>query len=325
MPAPQRLFNIKKGERMFKILELDGGGIKGIMEAEVCKAIEHGKGRKICEIFDLITGTSTGAILGGCLASGLTDASSLVDFYLNDGPKLFTPRPWWQPWNWLRPKYDRGPFIDKIKSVIGASTTLGSCRCEFMATSFGLSAGRTHFIKSKDASDMDFALVDVIAWSALSAARYFGQIDVPDYKWVNVDPAGNTSQKTGESFQDGGQGTQNCTVGYCLTEILARGITDAGVLSLGTGDQDLYTPFEKTRKTGYIGEIAQYLQGQAACESMPDQVGAGTYVAAKRPGIKFCRLDTTIPKSMDALDNVKDILQFQKMGLDLATNLPAWL
>ncbi len=309
---------------MFKVLEIDGGGIKGIIEATICQKIEEQTGKKICDIFQLITGTSTGAILGGCLAAGVK-ANDLVNFYLQDGPRLFTRRPVWQPWNWLRPKYDRKPFVAKLQAVVGAATTLADCKCEFMATSFGLSACRTHFIKSSDKEDRPLSLVEVISWSALSAAKYFGQIDAPHFEWDDLDPAGNTRPRKGESFQDGGQGTQNCTVGYCLTEILARGITDAGILSLGTGDQNLYTPFAKTKKSGFIGEIVDYLKGQAKEESAEDQVGAALFIASERPGIRFCRLNDTITKKMDALDNVRDIGTFHKIGQNLASKVPAWV
>lgn len=47
----------------FRILSLDGGGIKGTFTAAVLANFEKQTGRKICEHFDLISGTSTGGIL----------------------------------------------------------------------------------------------------------------------------------------------------------------------------------------------------------------------------------------------------------------------
>jgi len=43
-----------------RILAIDGGGIRGIIPAVVLAAIEKQSGKPICELFDLIAGTSTG-------------------------------------------------------------------------------------------------------------------------------------------------------------------------------------------------------------------------------------------------------------------------
>lgn len=81
----------------FNILSIDGGGIRGIIPAMILARIERRTGRRITEMFDLIAGTSTGAIL----ALGLTvpqnrkgtrpkyGANQLVSFYEEDGRKVF--------------------------------------------------------------------------------------------------------------------------------------------------------------------------------------------------------------------------------------------
>ena len=51
-----------------KILTIDGGGIRGLIPALVLAEIERRTGRPISSLFDLVAGTSTGAIL----ACGLT-------------------------------------------------------------------------------------------------------------------------------------------------------------------------------------------------------------------------------------------------------------
>ena len=48
---------------MFRILSLDGGGIKGAFTASVLATLEHDTGRSAVEHFDLITGTSIGGII----------------------------------------------------------------------------------------------------------------------------------------------------------------------------------------------------------------------------------------------------------------------
>ena len=156
---------------MKKILQIDGGGIRGIIPAVICAAVEEETGRKICEMFDLITGTSTGSIIGGALAAGV-EAEKIKQMYVSDGTKLFKKRiPF--PWNLLRVKYARKPFLKMLEAIIG-DVKMSQLNTRYMATAFNLCSRRTHFIKSWDENDAQFTLSDVISWSALSAAYYFG-------------------------------------------------------------------------------------------------------------------------------------------------------
>ncbi|MBV5349850.1 patatin-like phospholipase family protein, partial [bacterium] len=54
--------------RPFRILSIDGGGVKGIIPAMVLHELEQISKRPVAELFDLVIGTST----GGILALGLT-------------------------------------------------------------------------------------------------------------------------------------------------------------------------------------------------------------------------------------------------------------
>ena len=51
-----------------RVLFLDGGGIRGLVQIEVLMELEHRTGRKISELFDWIIGTSS---TGGIVALGL--------------------------------------------------------------------------------------------------------------------------------------------------------------------------------------------------------------------------------------------------------------
>jgi patatin-like phospholipase/acyl hydrolase len=52
------------------ILSLNGGGTSGLMTALILAKIENEYGNKhiCCELFDLITGVSTGSIIGALLS-----------------------------------------------------------------------------------------------------------------------------------------------------------------------------------------------------------------------------------------------------------------
>lgn len=52
---------------MVSILSIDGGGIRGIIPATFLVEFERRTGKPVCELFDLIAGTSTGGILAATL------------------------------------------------------------------------------------------------------------------------------------------------------------------------------------------------------------------------------------------------------------------
>ena len=54
--------------KKFKILSIDGGGLRGIVPLLILKKIEELEKKRIHELFDLVVGTST----GGIIACGLT-------------------------------------------------------------------------------------------------------------------------------------------------------------------------------------------------------------------------------------------------------------
>ncbi|WP_439486796.1 patatin-like phospholipase family protein [Blastomonas fulva] len=57
-------------KELYRVLCLDGGGAKGFYTLGVLREIEAMAGKPLCESFDLIFGTSTGAIIASLLALG---------------------------------------------------------------------------------------------------------------------------------------------------------------------------------------------------------------------------------------------------------------
>ena len=79
-------------DQPFRILSLDGGGIRGIFPAAILTDLEstYLGGGSVTEYFDLITRTSTGGILALGLAAGMK-ASELLDLYMTRGREIFPP------------------------------------------------------------------------------------------------------------------------------------------------------------------------------------------------------------------------------------------
>ena len=80
----------EKAPREFKILCVDGGGIKGTYSAFLLAKLEEqlGKGKRLGEYFDMVTGTSTGSLIALGLAAGKS-ARVIAEAYESDGGKIF--------------------------------------------------------------------------------------------------------------------------------------------------------------------------------------------------------------------------------------------
>jgi predicted acylesterase/phospholipase RssA len=115
-----------------KLLALDGGGIRGVLTLQVLIRMEEmlrgpsGQGDRfrLCNYFDYVGGTSTGAIIAAGLAIGMS-AKELSDFYIATGPKMFEKAFILER---LRHLYKKEPLTEELKKTYGAKTDLGSNR-----------------------------------------------------------------------------------------------------------------------------------------------------------------------------------------------------
>ena len=97
----------------YKVLCLDGGGIRGLISTQILMAIEKRCGRKTKDIFDWISGTSTGGILAVAAALG-KDAVEVQRLYFRLKDKVF---------NGSRP-YSAAPIEEFLKQEFGENATM---------------------------------------------------------------------------------------------------------------------------------------------------------------------------------------------------------
>jgi len=115
-----------------KILACDGGGILGLISVEVLARIEAVLREQqlpdrrgdfvLADYFDYFAGTSTGALLAGCLALGMS-VERIRKFYLDSGREMFDKAGLLER---LHYKYDDDKLSIKLKQEVGVDTTLGS-------------------------------------------------------------------------------------------------------------------------------------------------------------------------------------------------------
>jgi predicted acylesterase/phospholipase RssA len=116
-----------------RILALDGGGVRGILTLGILRAIERelaarhraGSEFRLSHYFDLIAGTSTGAIIAAGLASGMT-VEDVIGHYGRLGREVFS-RGWFRP-GLVRAQFDSETLARSLREVFGAATTLGDDR-----------------------------------------------------------------------------------------------------------------------------------------------------------------------------------------------------
>lgn len=121
--------------RQHRMLALDGGGIRGVLTLEVLSRMESllaeatGKGDafRLCDFFDYVAGTSTGAIIAAGIARGMS-ARELLDFYRETGPAMFDKA---FLLNRVRYLYKSQPLAEELQKTYGADTDLtpGNLRC----------------------------------------------------------------------------------------------------------------------------------------------------------------------------------------------------
>jgi uncharacterized protein len=78
----------EKEDRFFRILSLDGGGIRGVFPAAFLARLEEHLDYPIGRYFDLIAGTSTGGIIAIGLGLDLS-AADILKLYVDQGPAIF--------------------------------------------------------------------------------------------------------------------------------------------------------------------------------------------------------------------------------------------
>lgn len=115
-----------------RILSLDGGGIRGAITLGFLKRIEtllrkqhNNPNLLLCDYFDLIGGTSTGAIISTLLATG-SSADEIVEQYRSLGGKIFGDKfSYLQIGSKVKATYDDAPLQAELKKLFG-DATLGS-------------------------------------------------------------------------------------------------------------------------------------------------------------------------------------------------------
>jgi patatin-like phospholipase/acyl hydrolase len=122
----------------FRILSIDGGGVRGIVPVIVLERLNR-RFPGWLDAADLIAGTSTGGLLALALAHGL-ELREIREFYSEKGPQVFA-----DTWidnlrdigTFLGARYDSASLVRALKTVFG-NATLGDLKKRVLVASFDL-------------------------------------------------------------------------------------------------------------------------------------------------------------------------------------------
>jgi uncharacterized protein len=170
----------------FRILALDGGGIKGAFTASVLTTLEQSLGSSAVRQFDLIAGTSTGGILAVGLGMGLS-SRDMLNFYRDRGPVVFPimrlhRRLESQLYSLFRPKYSQAVLRAEIEKAIYPDQkrkVLADSQCRLVIPAYDAVGGVCHVFRTphhslltadKATDAVDVALATAAAPTYLPAA-----------------------------------------------------------------------------------------------------------------------------------------------------------
>jgi patatin-like phospholipase/acyl hydrolase len=226
---------------MFRILAIDGGGIRGIGPAHILNQISKKIKPSFVDQIDMLAGTSTGSIIAAALACGI-EPDKVVDLYSNEGKLIFSPqRPkWWklgeQAFHSL---YSRTPLEAALRSTFD-EITLGEINKPLLIPATDINNGCVHVFKS--AYDSEFVRdVTVPVWQAVLAA-----CSAPTYfRPSSVDKS---------LLSDGGIWANNPSLAAVIDakHRLNVSLEEVSLLSLGTGHKRFFSAARASGNWGLL-------------------------------------------------------------------------
>lgn len=115
------------GQRGLRILSIDGGGTRAVMTFEMLKHLKQLTGCEIHELFDVIGGTSTGAIVAASIGLAHRPVEDVETLYRDMIGKIFAKKPVNGPKMLItRAYYDTGVLEETLKRECGCGVFIDS-------------------------------------------------------------------------------------------------------------------------------------------------------------------------------------------------------
>ncbi|MCW5317453.1 patatin [Nostoc sp. KVJ3] len=334
-----------KANPKYKILAIDGGGVRGIIPTILLAEIERRTQKPIFSLFDLIAGTST----GGILALGLTkprltseisenlsvaqySAEDLLQIYLEYGAEIF-----YEPFFerilgdlediFVQPKYSSEGREEILRQYFG-NTLLENNLKEVFVTSYDIEQRIPVFFTNKIEKQQTesrsfrklctgFTIADA-ALATSATPTYFAP--------HRVSTSHNT--KGFYTLVDGGLFANNPANLAIVEAQISRqdkkqvlNTEDILVVSLGTGSLTSVYPYDEVKKWGLLqwGRPLLNIVLDGGSEVVAGQLERLFEPNNKETKSSYYRFQTFLTEELEAIDNAKpeNLRQLQAVGYRL--------
>lgn len=248
-------------DKKFKILSIDGGGMRGIIPARILCDLEEelikkeGENARLCDYFDLICGTSTGSIIAVGIALGMT-AKEILALYKEHAEDIFPNKSKLAKLYAIfrnKPFYERKALATYLNNEYNRvtrnkDTRVYYCKTRICIPAYDVDKGEVHVFKTdhldKYYKDCHIPAVDVVLSSSAAPVYFYPY----SFKYASL---GINDTNWYKNNIDGGMFANNPTlIGFieatCCMNIAPEHIS---ILSLGTGT----TNFKVHKKEKYLG------------------------------------------------------------------------
>lgn len=291
----------------FRILALDGGGIKGTFTASALATWEEQMKLRIVDHFDLIAGTSTGGILAIGLGLGLS-GQQMLGFYRERGPKIFPltsfrSRVGYFLRHLMCPKFSQEVLLQELEQAYykgNDPVPLKNSRCRLLIPAYHAVAGASHVFRTPHHNLLTVDANTPAAHVALATAA------APTY--FSAARVGNMIAES--NYFDGGVWANSPAMAAIIEAVCYLGVPldRIDVLSIGTTEE----PFtvRKQARAGILGWSKKLIR--LLMNAQEESSLKHAQLLAGEP--RFIRVNVMTPPGSYCLDSPDEIEELAGLG-----------
>lgn len=279
-----------------RILSLDGGGIRGVLEARFLARLERDIEGTIFDKFDLIAGTSTGGLLALLIAANRASGADCLELYSPQNAQTIMDKSFYDRLLPAQssPKYDGKGKRKILKQIFNKRRIHDITDKKVLLTAYDIINRRGVVFKSFGGADSanNPTLVE-IADATSAAPTYFPTVKTGDtpHRWLI----------------DGGLAANDPSM-CALVEALKSGtdLNDIAMLSIGTGipTREKHSADELGKKSQTWGGIG-WLQNGLIDHLFAGNSSLNRFHCQQLLAERYLRIDGELIGADDDLDNVE--------------------
>lgn len=285
-----------------RVLSIDGGGVRGVFPARILFNLQNDTGLPLYQVFDVMAGTSVGAIIASILASGgsIDDALQIVFERAND---IFS-----RHGSMVRaintPLYESDKLREMLGELVG-DITFQELKTDLIVTATEVRSSKPRIYSSLD-KNLNIKVIDAVMASAAAPMFFPPQV------------IGN------DILVDGGVWANNPSMVAILDLLTRLGVSadHMKLLSLGTGEKPSYYRDEDPANIGNdwgaikwstgIFDVVTALQVSNADYTLGLVLEKDKYMRVNYVSDLKLRLDNTDPANLQFLSDTGDSIYIEK-------------